>query len=189
MDTVATDTQTVDAPALAAAMAAARSPQEVERLERLDQAWHQSGGSVVATARRLDATYTQTLRALASPQVGHLPPDDPRVFAHAMAMSNATDGVARPGKTPKDEVQIATEKAAMAHLAGNSTHELAHRNLTSVAEAEIARDARLIQRSRMAGNRTSDIGKSDIGKADTSKVESSEGQAPTPIKRGPQETR
>jgi hypothetical protein len=150
---------------LATAMAAAHNPKDVERLERLDQAWYQSGGSVVATARRMNAPYGQTLRTLSSPQVGHLPPDDPRVFAHTMALANVTDGASRTSRTPKEEVQIATEKAAMAHLASNPNHELAHRNLTLVAEGEIVRDARMLQQHRTAE------------------------QAPSAAKRGTQQTR
>lgn len=181
MDTLTNATDAATGSSLATAMAAAANPQKVEWLERLDQAWYQSGGSVVATARRLNATYTHTLRTLAAPQVGHLPPDDPRVFAHAMALANATDGTSRPGKTPKDEVQVATEKTAMAHLAEKTNHELAHRNLIAVAEAEIARDARLLQHSRTverSGERTREHTGDRTGQ-----------QTPMATKRNGQETR
>lgn len=145
---------------LAAALAGAGDSELQKRIAAADEAWYASGGSVVATARTLQQPYTQTLRMLASPACGQIASDDPRVLAHAMAMANIVDGASKVRATPKQEVQVATEKTAMQQLTKTPGSEIARSNLVAVAEAEILRDTRVLQ-IQQEGAQKSDTKKRD----------------------------
>lgn len=149
---------------LASALAVAKDPALQERILAVDNAWYASGGSVVGTARALQQPYTQTLRTLASPACGQISPNDPRVFAHAMAMAQIADGASKVRGTPKEEVQIATEKTAMQQLEKSPGSEIARTNLIAVAEAEILRDARLQQLRQEGPMKTTTKSRKDIAR-------------------------
>jgi hypothetical protein len=102
----------------------------------------------------LKQPYSKTLRDLTSPSVGLLPPDDPRIAAHAIALANIADGVSHTDKTPKDETQIASEKTAMVRLTSNPDNEHAIRTLIKVAESEITRDIHLKQQNTTQKTKT-----------------------------------